>query len=206
MGKVSAWLLALLSPLYAVAVHAQAPEIDHTMLNGNWEAVMDIEDGGRRAFVFSHSSVDLAFQDAEGILYVFASFVLTRSGERVRLTIDGYRQNAEGIPELVSTEPQIVDLTPAGDGFDMWKPDDPAHLGRLVRTNCDLTMTWRDRTETPPEGCTFVEIVGVGFDGLTGQCEYHQEWADNWDEIRRMPDGSVAPMACLVTAPASFAD
>lgn len=206
MKRASGWVatLALLAQAGAGAAIAQEAEIDRNMLNGNWELVLDTDDGARRAFVFSLGGVEMAFQDSIGIAYGRGSVTLTRAGERVQGSVTGISTMIVGGPKLEAEEAMNFQVVPVGDGFDLWTPGHPERYGRMHRTNCGLEMVFRERSDTPPEGCVFLEIVGVGFDMLTGECEYHEEWAENWDAIRLTPEGEPTPVACLVTVPASF--
>ncbi len=199
---------ALILLLLGIPSSAQEGAPDRRMLDGNWVALIDSADGSERAFSFNSGSTVLVFQDAEGVVYARAMMtmenVTVEGAARIRVTLDDFSGIFVGAPELEEAEAQIFEMAPAGDNFDMWLPGEAARWGRLQRTNCGLELVWRQRDDTPPEGCTFLEVVGVGFDGLTGDCKFHQDWHDNWEEIRRTPEGDLAPAACLITVPAGF--
>lgn len=198
--------LALQASMFAGAAMAQEAAIDPNMLNGNWVAVPDADDGAKRAFVFSLNSVVLVYQEGDGVAYARGSVQLTRSGERVRMTISDVHTMIVGDADFEKSDAEIIEIAPAGEGYDYWKPDDPVRLGRMSRTNCGLEMVWRERDDTPPAGCMFLEIRGVGYDMLAGECAYYDEWAANWEELRRTPEGELTPSACLITVPASFGE
>lgn len=185
---------------------AQEGTPDRRMLDGNWVALIDSADGSERAFSFNSGSAVLVFQDAEGVVYARGMMtmesVTVEGAARIRVTLDDFSQIFVGALELEETVAQIFEMAPAGDSFDMWLPGEAARWGRLQRTNCGLELVWRQRDDTPPEGCAFLEVVGVGFDGLTGECTFYQDWYDNWEEIRRLPNGDLTPAACLITVPA----
>lgn len=196
--------LTMLVSVSSGAAYAEDTGIDLNMLNGSWEITPDTGNGTRYALVFSLGGAVLAFQYSDGIAYARADVSLARAGERVRVTIRHASSMIVGISDFTQEEDQIFDVAPAGDGFDVWLPDDPVRFGRMARMNCGLDLVWRQRDDTPPDGCLFLEVEGVGFDMLTGDCEYHQEWFDDWETIRRTPDGDLTPAACLITVPASF--
>lgn len=75
-----------------------------------------------------------------------------------------------------------------------------AHVATMTRTTCDMSMQFLDKATQPPPGCYLFQIKGYGYDGLTGDCEFHDDWVEQTPEMER------APMACLVQGPAEFAN
>jgi hypothetical protein len=171
--------------------------------DGNW--VLMAQDGSTRlrALRISGGSILWLDQDEEGVALVRGWWTPQGEAEGVsQFFLEISSQVIEGAPSFaeISTEILVRPLGP--DGAELIVPGDLGFTAVMQRTQCDLSLLYRDIGETPPDGCGWLEIRGVGYDGLSGDCAWSADWEANWDALT----ADAGPMRCVVTAPASFVE
>ncbi len=108
----------------------------------------------------------------------------------------------EGAPTFAAISTKIL-VRPLGpDNTEVAVPVDQGSTAVLQRTQCDLSLRYRDILEMPPEGCGWLKIRGVGYDGLSNDCAWSADWEANWDGLAT----NAGPMRWVVTAPVAFVD
>jgi hypothetical protein len=173
--------------------------------DGNWELEKDTPDGVLRALRIEGYSTTFYWDEADEITYAYGSLMGSAQADgRWAATLVMDRPAITDTPEFEPIKTKLV-FKRTGDGTaEIWTEGVPERWGTMRWTACTLTMTFRDRTDTPPEGCSWAETIGVGFDGLVGECVWKQEWEENWETVRRNEKGELSPSACLIDVPASF--
>lgn len=173
--------------------------------DGNWELVKDSSDGVRRALRIQGSSVTFYWDEADEITYAFGSLMgAVQSDGRWAATLDMSRTAITDAPEIEPVKTRLILKRTDDQTAEIWTDGSSERWGVMHRTSCTLTMTFRDRKDDPPEGCAWAETIGVGFDGLVGECVWKEDWQENWESVRRDEKGELNPSACLVDVPASF--
>lgn len=177
--------------------------------DGAWLYTRDVDDGTVTAFEVAGSSMlyltetgrlvafargwwtvdPYANPDANGVFHV-----KTEVGETVVIDGPGYETEVSEI-ELRMTGPDTGDLFLAGE---------TTRRGIIKRIACKPVIAYVERTDPPPAGCQWRELQGLGYDGLTGECRWDEDWAINWETISKDPEGMPWPMACLLAEPVEF--
>jgi hypothetical protein len=202
----SAALIAMAVPQQtALAIEAAA----NTAFDGTWLYTKDSSEGVAIAFEIRGSS--MIYLSKEGDLVTFARgwwtvnpyanpdaqgifHVKTEVYESA--VVDGPEYEEEAIDvEVRMIGPDRAELSLAGESV---------RRGVMERIACVPAVHYVDRSDSPPEGCKWSEVRGLGYDGLTGDCRWDEDWADNWEAISRDPEGQPWPAACLISEPVQF--
>lgn len=203
--------------LIAAVLLAMTPHIPaaraagERIFDGAWLYTRDSGDGSATAFEISGSS--MIYLSGEGELIALA---------RGWWTVDPYANpDGRGVYHVKTeiTETAIIDgpayepetmnieVTMTGpDRGEIRAAGDSVRRGVIQRIACVPAVHYVDRSDPPPEGCEWHEVRGLGFDGLTGDCRWDEDWAENWESISRDPDGQPWPAACLLAEPVAFPD
>jgi len=83
---------------------------------------------------------------------------------------------------------------------EIWETDGSKRLATMERGNCNLELNYPDKSDTPPSDCGWLHILGYGYSGLDGDCLFNADWT------QLTPEQEKAPMECLITVPAEFAN
>ncbi len=169
--------------------------------DGNWTLSAQNGSARLRALRISGGSIIWLDKDEEGVALVRGWWTpqgAVDGASQVLLEVSS--QVIEGAPTFsaISTEILVRPLGP--DSAEVVVPGDQGYTATMQRTQCDLSLSYRDIGETPPDGCGWLEIQGVGYDGLSGDCAWSADWEANWDALT----ANAGPMRCVVTAPAAF--
>ncbi|MDP3958835.1 MAG: hypothetical protein Q8Q26_01925 [Pseudorhodobacter sp.] len=175
-------------------------------LDGTWILHKDSADQVARTLAVWDSSVTILYKFPDGVAYAQGSWYarLTEAG-RVAVIMRVTDQLITGLPDFEDVVAELEIVLTEPDSGEMWEGGVAARWGTIERSGCGLGMGFRDRTDTPPAGCEWLELKGVGYDGLTGECEWYADWEADWDKSRYDSDGKLHPMACLISVPAGFA-
>lgn len=209
MTQVShAAIAALLALPFVVAGPGAGRAQDLTVpaaLDGTWVMTKDQDDGWRRAMRVSGSSVVILWQNAGEVIYGQGTWAAApiRDG-RIGVVMRGVTTIIPGLEDYEEQVSQMEFILSGPDSGEMWVPEVRARWGTLARSGCTLDMQYRERVETPPDGCYWMELRGVGFSGLEGECVFDQEWGDDWKRVTHGADGRLTPAACLINAPDAF--
>ena len=195
-------------PLIAALALLPLPALAQMDFTGSWLLSSDIDPTSRTAIsVTDYGGMTYYDSDAEGAAYAAGDWRVTgQNGEAitVRMTID--RAIIEDTP-WDSRQSVDLEIRPAGpDSAAIWLPGGGRLWGRMTRTRCDLAMVWRQWSDIPPPGCAWVELIGVGYDGLIGDCAYHADWEADWDAISARQQQAEHPGGCLITVPVNAAN
>lgn len=103
------------------------------------------------------------------------------------------------ILRIEDAPPENVQLRNLGGGrMEIWEADGSKRLATMARTNCSVDLTYRNKSDTPPQGCDWLHIKGWGYSGLDGECIFQDDWQV------MTPEQEKAPMECLITVPIEF--
>lgn len=175
-------------------------------LDGTWLMRRDLPDGVARALRIEGGRVVMLWVESDGFTYAEGAWTTTASGGGV---FDATMQIETSLVPGHPVEPGAthMQLRLSGpDSGEMRVEDSLARWGTLARSTCDLGVKFRNRASAPPEGCAWLEIRGVGFNGINDACEFNAGWASRWEDFLQGIDGLPMPAGCLFSVPAGFAE
>jgi hypothetical protein len=154
---------------------------------GHWIFHKDNSDDFQRAFCIQGSSFRSLIATLDGVAYENGWWTENPgTGDRIPVVV---RYGDDGQPDNIEYR-----LNDANNG-EIWLQGEPARWGTMTRSNCDLTLQYRNWSDTPHEGCAWLHIKGWGYSGLDGDCIYNEEWKDI---------DTTGEMECLIEAPAAL--
>jgi hypothetical protein len=210
-GHILGILMSLGTVAAAPSAYAAGDPPGEAVFDGTWLYRKDRDDGISTAIQIQGSSMlylakegnDIAFTRAWWTVNPYANpddkgvyQVVTRMAEPA---IDGAPQYEELTEEL---HVKMIDR----DNGEVWLPGEEARRATLERIECRMAVSYVERSEHPPAGCQWAEVRGLGYDGLTGDCVWNEEWEENWDALSVDSEGNPSSMACLLSEPVSFPD
>jgi hypothetical protein len=179
--------------------------------DGTWLYTRDVSDGTTTAIQIAGSS--MSYLSKEGQLIVFAAGWWTVNPYAAPDENGLFHVTTRIVDTAINGGPvyeeQVMEITVRMDGpnrAEIWAAGETERRGILERAECAIGVSYTDRSASPPEGCKWQEIRGLGFDGLAGECAWYEDWADNWETMSRDADGNPYPAACLLSVPSSFPD
>lgn len=180
-----------------------APAQEGLSWDGNWTLSAREGSARLRALRVSGGSIIWLDKDEEGVALVRGWWTPQGDGDGAsQFLLEVSSQVIEGAPAFTGISTEIL-VRPIGpDSAEVVVPGEQGFTAIMQRTQCDLSLRYRDIGETPPDGCGWLEIKGVGYDGLSGDCAWSADWEANWDDLT----SNAGPMRCVVTAPAAFLD
>lgn len=181
--------MKLRSLLAAVAM-ALAPVCAHAAgVDGNWIVRPD-RGIPPWAVRISGSSATVLQPDTDGTAYDTGWWTQTgQRGNALQMTL-----RFDPLP-VENVEIRLIGTNRA----EVWESDGSKRLATMERGNCNLELTYRDKSATTPSGCGWLHILGYGYSGLEGECVFDPAWT------QLTPEQEKAPMECLITVPAEFA-
>ncbi|MDZ4119262.1 hypothetical protein [Phaeovulum sp.] len=200
LGRVGLALLATCAAGPGVAYADAAAALD-----GTWLVQQDAPDGMRRALRIAGDRVTLLWVEGDAFTYA-------EGGWQMRETVGGAMDAAmqiaaslvPGDPDFAAAAVQMLFRMNGPDSGDVLRQGEQGRIGTMERSACDLSLKFRNRASPPPEGCAWLELRGIGFNGIADACEYHAGWAENWAGFLQGLDGYPMPAGCLFSVPAGF--